>query len=198
MALISFTYFCNFIASLCHFLAGSAYLISCSFFDEWIPEGSYLYALLDLLLTGFSYPQFEHYLGPNDLSQQRGKAVMPRYPAQISSDLFFTYVIGNESLICFPLSIQGLPCFSTAVPLCHLFLSRLLYYWITMQKTISPEVLDWIFSRFKKMSLFINELCGQILSGLACFCSPPYCFAKIIFEIWLNMPWTSFWKLLIY
>ena len=50
----------------------------------------------------------------------------------------------------------------------------------------------------KKKSFFINELYGQFVSGLTCFCSPAYWFAKILFEIWPSMPWTSFCKLLIY
>lgn len=98
LTLISFTYFCNFLFSLCHFLASLVYFISCCFFfffDEWIPEGSYLYALLEALFTGFLCSQFEHYLKLGNVSQQWGKAVLPGYPAQICTDLFFADVIGN-------------------------------------------------------------------------------------------------------
>lgn len=103
--------------------------------------------------------------------------------------------ISNLFSIIIPRSPAFLCCCSSL----HLLLSRLLYYWITMQKRISPEVLDWIFFKIKKKkSFFINELYAQFVSGLTCFCSPTYWFAKILFEIWPNMPWTSFCKLLIY
>lgn len=79
LTLISFTYFCNFLSSLCHLLASLVYFISCClfFFNEWISEGSYLYALLEALFTGFLCSQLEHYLKLGDVSQQWGKAVLP-------------------------------------------------------------------------------------------------------------------------
>lgn len=78
---------------------------------------------------------------------------------------------------------------------CHLLLSRLLYYWITMQKRISPEVLDWIFSRFKKCPLLMSCV-GSLCLGWPVFVALPIALPRYYLKydlICLELPFGNYW-----